>query len=57
VRRGECASNARLTEPQIREIRELAKSGVSQTEIASHYGVTRGAISHVVTRRNWRHVL
>lgn len=46
----------KLTEGDIPEIRALAASGWTRTDIASRYGVTRQCISFVVRRIWWRHV-
>ena len=48
---------ARLTEAQVIEIRAAyAAGGVTQKALAKRFGVTDGAISHIVHRRQWRHL-
>lgn len=47
---------AKLTENQVREIRERRKQGETFQAIANDYGVKRTAVSAIVHRRTWRHV-
>ena len=55
--RGEKNSHAKLTEADIREIREDYASGkVSQSKLAEEYEVTQATISSIVLRKSWRHV-
>lgn len=54
---GERHGRAKLTEQQVREIRErYAAGGVSQRELAAEYGVGRLAVSRVVRRTVWTHI-
>lgn len=46
--RGERNSMVKLTESQVREIRELRKAGLKLAEIGNRYGVTFQAISKIV---------
>ncbi len=56
--RGERHGRAKLTEGQVRAIRRRRNAeGVSSRKLASHYGVSRGAIYHIVSGRNWKHLL
>jgi hypothetical protein len=55
-RLGEATANAKLTEDDVREIRELSAAGVPGAELGRTYGVTREAIYAVVKRRVWAHV-
>ena len=57
VQAGEKHPNAKLTEAKVIEIRRLSADGVTQREIAARFGVTREAVSRVVRRENWPHVL
>jgi hypothetical protein len=52
--RGENHPKAKLTENNVREIRELIKSGLSQKKIARIFGVNRGTISCIYSKRNWK---
>jgi DNA-binding XRE family transcriptional regulator len=50
---GSRANPARLTEVQVIEIRQRLSAGESQTRLAREFGVTKGAVSHINTGRNW----
>ena len=54
--RGEHRHWARLTEPQVRQIRELRASGRTQPGLAREFGVSRAAIGLIVQRKRWKHV-
>jgi hypothetical protein len=54
--RGERHGHAKLTVQQVREIRKAAAGRVSQSALALQYGVSRSAVSLVVSRRTWSHV-
>lgn len=54
--RGEHVHTAKLTEVQVREIRNRAASGVRRRQLAQEYGVTIYAIKSIVERRSWRHL-
>ncbi len=43
----------KLEEHHIAPIRELVKSGVTQTAVAEKYGVTHGCIGRICRRKNW----
>ena len=51
--------NVKLSEDAVRQIRELAKKGVYQRDIAAEFGVDPSSISLVVCNRIWKenHVL
>jgi predicted transcriptional regulator len=53
VSKGDNAPQAKLSSDDVLDIIELAHSGVSQTEIASLFGVHRVAISKIVIGKNW----
>jgi len=53
ARRGEAHPLSVFTESSVREIRQ---SDLSQRQLAKKYGVSRGAIQGVLSRRNWSHV-
>lgn len=55
-RRGEQVKNAKFTDSQVREIRALARAGVSQREIARRFGSHQRNISRIVRRQAWTHV-
>lgn len=56
VSRGERHCHAKLTETDVREIRNLVTSGLTQTAVAARFGVSRRAIGSIITRRNWAHL-
>jgi hypothetical protein len=47
---------AKLTEAQVREIRELRERGYGIRTLCSIFGVSRWTISDVVYRKAWKHV-
>lgn len=49
-------SKAKLTDDQIREIRERYSRGEVQTALAGAFGVNQTTISLIVTRKGWPHV-
>ena len=53
VPRGESNGNAVLTEKLVRAAILLHESGFALTDIAEFYGVSRQAVSHAVTGKNW----
>lgn len=57
IARGERQGAARLSEADVLRIRDMyAQAGLSQTAIASRFGVHKGTVSHIVRRKNWRHI-
>lgn len=54
--RGENNGLAKLTEPDVKAIRELASQGHSSWVLAKQYGVDPSAIRQVVKRQTWKHV-
>lgn len=54
--RGEQHNMCKLTEANVREIREMAASGQTQSSIAERFGVTQPQISRIVTGRRWGHL-
>lgn len=57
VTRGEARHNAKLTEDQVIQIRELYSEGVGQMDLATRFGVTNKNISAIVLGKTWRHIL
>jgi hypothetical protein len=56
VTQGEQHYDARLTETDVRAIREATARGESQTWIAKRFGVSATAIRKIDKRQTWRHV-
>jgi len=54
--RGEACNKAKLTEVDVRKIRELSSDGFQQRDIAEQLQVSQSAISCVLRGRTWRHV-
>lgn len=57
IPQGERNGQAKLTEEQVKGIREAYAAGAFQRVLAVEYGVSQGAIQSIVTRKNWRHVV
>ena len=51
---GEACAASKLTEPQVRKIREEFGSGVSNKEIARRYEIPWQTIADVTSRRSWK---
>lgn len=54
--RGVAAFNAKLSDEDVRNIRQLVAGGATQTSVASLYGIRSGHCSAIVNRRLWTHV-
>jgi len=48
--------NSKLTENDIVKIRDMAKKGIFQKDIASRFRVNKGTISLICLRKTWAHV-
>ncbi len=55
TRHGEGSRNSKLTESDVREIREWKKAGATYSQLAKNYGTSMGAIQYVLLR-GWKHV-
>jgi hypothetical protein len=53
--KGSDVGTAKLTEMDVREIRQLAAS-MSQVQLALKYGVKQPAISDILVGKTWTHV-
>lgn len=47
------ATNLKLTEADVLEIRRMAASGIRQTDIAKRFELERGHVSRIVNRKMW----
>lgn len=56
AQRGQDGANAKLNDNDVRQIRRLLSSGMSQVDIAKKFGVTQTCISHIKLGKNWSHV-
>lgn len=54
--RGERNASARLTDDQVRVIRQRHADGQTGTEIARSYGVSSTTVYNIVRRRKWQHI-
>lgn len=54
--RGESNGSSKLTETSVRLIRKLNDEGVSKTELATLFKVSRRAIYFIVSKETWSHV-
>jgi len=57
ARVGERNGRARLTPDEVRRIREMRADGMEYREIAAHFGVATPTVQHVVSRKNWAHIV
>lgn len=55
--RGEMNGQAKVDEAAVRRIRERVAAGERQSPVAREYGIDPSAVSNIVRRRNWAHVL
>ena len=55
-RSGERHPSAKLTEAQVRRIRELRSQGFTQTQRAAQFGVAQSQISFIEHRHSWRRI-
>jgi hypothetical protein len=54
--RGEKVNTAKLTEDQVRQVREQHASGVSMYQLAKLFGVSAPTIKAATSRGSWKHV-
>lgn len=54
---GEASSRARLTDDQVRMIRQHRAGGATMAALAAEYGVAESTISFIVNGQTWRHLL
>jgi hypothetical protein len=47
---------AKITEREVRQIRDLAVNGHTHRTIGARFGIARGTVTSIVRRRTWRHV-
>jgi predicted DNA-binding protein YlxM (UPF0122 family) len=56
IRRGENHPNAKLTNEQVRQIRDLYSKGFSTNVIARNFKVSKWNIEEIVKNRIWTHI-
>jgi hypothetical protein len=54
--RGERAPRAKLTESKVREIFRLLRTGLTHSQIAFRFDVSRSAISYIFRGESWSHI-
>ncbi len=54
---GERHSRARLTESQVREIRQRLKAGETQSSLAFAFGIAKPTVGSIASRRIWKDVV
>lgn len=54
--RGENHPRTSITEDQVRQIRALSASGLSNSKIARHLNVSASSVKHILQGNSWRHV-
>ena len=54
--KGETNGSSKLTEAQVREIKEKSAQGIASRKIAKEYGVTKTLILYIRSGRLWSHV-
>lgn len=57
VARGTQIGNSKMTENQVREIRQAWELGESKKSLARRFGINRWAITSILRRTTWKHVL
>ena len=55
-KRGADSHASKLKPFQVQEIRSLLSNGITQEKIAAKYGVSRGCILGIHTRRSWKNL-
>lgn len=56
ARGGELHGRARLTETQVKELRELFAMGLTYPELSDKFGIGKTTVGHIVNGRTWKHV-
>ena len=54
--RGEAHPSAKLTNEQVKQIRELAKQGFSTNVIARNFKVSTWNVEQIVKNKTWTHI-
>jgi hypothetical protein len=54
---GERHPHAKLTESDVRQIREMRSQGFTQPQLAAQFGVSQSRISFIEHRKSWKRVL
>jgi HNH endonuclease len=54
-RKGENHYSHKVTEKEVRAIRALAGT-MSQVEISKLFGLSKGSVNHIISRKKWKHI-
>lgn len=54
--KGELHPQAKLKDDMVLEIRAMAKQGITYSTLARKFGVSRGLIGNIVSRKRWKHI-
>lgn len=54
--KGTAHRNAKLTDEDVRNMREDYAKGMRQADLVKKYGVNQSGVSKIVTRRTWKHI-
>lgn len=54
---GEKSKKSKLTDAAVRDMRDLAGSGVAICQLAARFSVDRGTVRRIVSGQGWRHLL
>ncbi len=53
-RKGESHGNSKLTEDDVREIRQLYRNGTKQVEISRRFSISSGHVSSIISNKLWK---
>ncbi|MGI8996772.1 MAG: HNH endonuclease [Pyrinomonadaceae bacterium] len=56
LRLGEANHSAKLTTPQVREIRLMVAGGMTHHAVAQHFNIGQATVTDIVRRKIWKHV-
>lgn len=56
IARGNKHGNSKITEQDVREIRQLSTAGIRGSAIAKQFGLTKENVNLIIARKAWRHV-
>jgi hypothetical protein len=49
--------DAKLTDDDVRKIREMSATGLSNAKVAKVFGIDRSIVSRIKNRQSWKHVV
>jgi DNA-binding NarL/FixJ family response regulator len=59
IRRAEDSGpqHSKLTEDEVREIKQMIQQGIPTIDIAEYYRISRSSVRHIATGKRWAHVV